>query len=296
MTERALVFGGGGSAGHAWSIGVIAGLFDAGLDVTEADLIIGTSAGSTVAAQITSSTRPPKLFADILAAAPHPGAGGVGSDRGGVPRPVANHMETTGAIFAAASDAADLRRRMGAAALAVDAASGESVQMRWRAAVAARLPSQHWPQRPLNIVVIDAHSGELVVFDRDSGVELVDAVAASTANGFGVPPYSIGDKWYIDGGYPSAENASLAFGYERVLVLSPFGGRSRAPLNWGVHLAAHVDELRARGSKVETIFPDSNSRDAFGVNMMDVSARPPSAQAGYNQGKALAARLAGFWR
>lgn len=98
------------------------------------------------------------------------------------------------------------------------------------------------------------------------------------------------------GGYPSAENASLVFGYERVLVLSPFGGRSRAPLNWGVHLAAHVDELRARGSKVETIFPDSNSRDAFGVNMMDVSARPPSAQAGYNQGKALAARLAGFWR
>ena len=43
--ERALVLGGGGSAGNAWLIGVIAGLFDAGLDVTEADLIIGTSAG-----------------------------------------------------------------------------------------------------------------------------------------------------------------------------------------------------------------------------------------------------------
>ena len=43
--ERALVLHGGGSAGNAWEIGVIAGLFDAGLDVTEADLIIGTSAG-----------------------------------------------------------------------------------------------------------------------------------------------------------------------------------------------------------------------------------------------------------
>ena len=50
--ERALVLGGGGSAGNAWEIGVIAGLFDAGLDVTEADLIIGTSAGSTAAAQV----------------------------------------------------------------------------------------------------------------------------------------------------------------------------------------------------------------------------------------------------
>ena len=38
--ERALVLGGGGSAGNAWEIGVIAGLFDAGLDVTEADLIL----------------------------------------------------------------------------------------------------------------------------------------------------------------------------------------------------------------------------------------------------------------
>jgi NTE family protein len=293
--ERALVLGSGGATGNAWLIGVIAGLFEAGLDVTEADLIVGTSAGLTAAAQITSAT-PPQLLADILAAAPQPGVGGVGSDRGGVPRPVANHMERTDAIFGAAADAADLRRRMGAAALEMDAASDSSIQMRWRAAVASRLPSQHWPERPLHIVVIDAHTGEPVVFDCHSGVELVDAVAASTANGFGVPPYSIGDKRYIDGGYPSAENADLAAGGERILVLSPFGGRSRAPLHWGVHLAAHVDELRARGSKVETIFPDSNSRDAFGVSMMDVSARPPSAQAGYNQGRALAEQLTEFWR
>lgn len=48
----ALVLGGGGSAGHAWLIGVIAGLADAGLDVTHADTLLGTSAGSTAAAQI----------------------------------------------------------------------------------------------------------------------------------------------------------------------------------------------------------------------------------------------------
>src|SRR4051812_37238055 len=76
--ERAWVLGGGGSAGNAWLIGVIAGLFDAGLDVTEADLIIGTSAGSTAAAQITSAT-PAELLAAILAAAPQPQTGPVGS-------------------------------------------------------------------------------------------------------------------------------------------------------------------------------------------------------------------------
>ncbi|HZA84674.1 MAG TPA: patatin-like phospholipase family protein, partial [Actinomycetes bacterium] len=120
--ERALVLGGGGSTGNAWLIGVIAGLFDAGLDVTEADLIIGTSAGSTAAAQITSATTT-ELLADILAAAPQQRTGPVGSHGGRVPGPVADHMERTSAIIAAAEDAADMRRRMGAAALEMDAAS-----------------------------------------------------------------------------------------------------------------------------------------------------------------------------
>lgn len=146
------------------------------------------------------------------------------------------------------------------------------------------------------IVAVDARTGEPVAFDRHSGVDLVDAVAASCANGFGVPPHGIGASRYIDGGYRSNENADLAAGYGRVLVLSPLGGRSRAPLEWGIHLAAQAGELRARGSRVETILPDSNSRNAFGSNLTDLSARPPAARAGYSQGRALAWQLTGFWR
>jgi NTE family protein len=294
--ERALVLHGGGSAGNAWEIGVIAGLLDAGLDVTEADLIIGTSAGSTAAAQITSAT-PAELLAAILTAAPPQRTDPVRSDGGRGPvGPVADHMERTSRIIAAAEDAADMRRRMGAAALDMDAASDGSGQIRWRATVAARLPSQRWPERTIVITAVDADTGEPVVFDRHSGVDLVDAVAASTASGFGVPPYGIGGHRYIDGGYRRNENADLAAGYGRVLVLSPFGGRSRHPRGWGMHLEAQVGELRAGGSNVETIFPDSNSRNAFGVNMMDLSTRPPAARAGYDQGRALAGQLTEFWR
>ena len=294
--ERALVLHGGGSAGNAWEIGIVAGLFDAGLDVTKADLIIGTSAGSTAAAQITSAV-PTELFAAILSAAPQQPTGPGRPEGGSVPiAPVANHMEITSRIIAASENAADMRRRMGAAALEMNVASDGSGQTQWRAVVAARLPSQRWPERLLCITAVDAHTGEPVVFDRHSGVDLVDAVAASTSNGFGVPPYSIGDKRYIDGGYRRNENADLAAGYARVLVLSPFGGRSRHPLEWGMHLAAQVDELRAGNSRVETIFPDGDSLNAFGVNMMDPSTRPPAAQAGYNQGKALAEQLSEFWR
>ncbi len=295
--ERALVVGGGGSAGNAWLIGVIAGLFEAGLDVTGADLIIGTSAGSTAAAQITSGIQPTELLAGILAAAAQPRTAPVRSDSGRVPiGPAADHMEKSSAVIAAAEDAADMRRRMGAAALETDTASHSATQTRWRTTVATRLPSQMWPQRRMLITAVNAHTGEPVVFDRHSGVDLVDAVAASCANGFGVPPYSIGDNRYIDGGYRRNENADLAAGYARVLVLSPFAGRSRHPMEWGMHLAAQVDELRARGSKVETIFPDSNSRGAFGANMMDPSTRPAAARAGYDQGRALAEQLTEFWR
>jgi NTE family protein len=205
-------------------------------------------------------------------------------------------MDRTSAVIGAAADAADMRRRMGAAALDTDAASRRSVQTQWRAVVAARLPRQHWPQRPLLIPAVDARTGEPVVFDRHSGVDLVDAVAASTSNGFGIPPYRIGGNCYINGGYRRNENADLAAGYARVLVLSPFGGRSRHPLHWGMHLSTQVDELRARGSRVETIFPDSDSEHMFGANAMDLSLRPAAARAGYNQGRALAGQLTEFWR
>jgi len=294
--ERALVLGGGGSAGNAWEIGVIAGLFDAGLDVTGADLIIGTSAGATAAAQITSAI-PAELLAAVLTAAPQQRAERLRSDGGRVPiGSVADHLERTSQIIAAAQDAADMRRRMGAAALEMDAAPDGSGHTRWRATVAARLPSQRWPDRTMLITAVDALTGEPVVFDRHSGVDLVDAVAASTSVGFGVPPYRIGDSRYIDGGYRRNENADLAAGYRRVLVLSPFGGRSRHPLEWGMQLAAQVDELRTGGSNVETIFPDGNSLSAFGDSMMDLSTRPPAARAGYGQGRALAGQLTGFWR
>jgi NTE family protein len=294
VRERALVLGGGGAAGNAWEIGVIAGLFDAGLDVTEADLTVGTSAGATVAAQITGAT-PAELFAAILAAAPVlPPTGRVASEPGRpAARPTSDHLERTDRIIAAAQDAPDMRRRMGAAALELDAASDGSGQSRWRAITAARLPSQRWPDQAVLITAVDAHTGEPVTFDRRSGVDLVDAIAASTSSG---APYRIGDNRYIDGGYRRNENADLAAGYARVLVLSPFGGRSRHPLEWGMQLAAQVAELREGGSRVETIVPDDSAEHLFGANALDPSLRAPAARAGYAQGMVVAQRLAQLWR
>ncbi|MEO6533399.1 MAG: patatin-like phospholipase family protein [Pseudolysinimonas sp.] len=290
-TRTALVLGGGGSTGNAWLIGVVAGLHEAGLDVTDADLIIGTSAGSTAAAQITSAGT-----AELLAVTLAPVAQRVTRPGSDAPRPspVVDQLDRMKLIIAGSSDASDLRRRLCAAALARDAESDGAWTSRWRSIVAPRLPQPDWPRQSVLITAVNAETSESAVFDGDSNVELVDAVAASTSSGL---PYWIDGIPYLDGGFrTNAENADLAGGYDRVLVLSPFGGRSLVPQEWGTHLSTQVDALRAGGSTVETIFPPGESEHLFGPNGMDLSLRPAAARVGLEQGRADAERLAAFWR
>ncbi|GAA1940369.1 patatin-like phospholipase family protein [Agromyces allii] len=294
------MLGGGGSTGNAWLIGVVAGLSEAGLDVSAADLTIGTSAGSTAAAQLACAS-PAELLAAAVApvvARARPAAASAaaptGSDGGRAPaRPVVNHLERLGRITAEAEDPADLRRRLGASALELESTSDGSWQTQWRATVASRFAEHPWPDRAVVITAIDAETGEPVVFDRDSGVDLVDAVAASCSSGL---PYRIHGRAYLDGGFrTNAENADLARGSARVLVLSPFGGRTRTPPEWRLDLGAQVAELRAAGSVVETVVPDEAAEHLFGANAMNPALREPAARAGHAQGIALAEHLTEFW-
>src|SRR6202140_3099571 len=266
----ALVLGGGGAAGQAWQIGIIAGLAEAGLDMTEAaDLVVGTSAGATAAAQVRSGKPAAELLASVLSPPVRP----VGLNREQPPSlPMATVFERMRAIGAAATSAADLRRAMGAFGLESDSILGPGAGQR-RAMVAARLPRPEWPDRPMIVVAVDAHTGELVGFDRDSGVDLVDAVTASTALPGMVPTHSIDGTHYINGGVRSGENADLASGYANVVVLSPLGGRGadragqfeglRRPPEWGTDLAGQVEALRKQGSRVEVITPDADSQATF---------------------------------
>ncbi len=280
--ERALVLGGGGATGNAWLIGVVAGLADAGLDVTMPDLTVGTSAGSTAAVQL-SLGQPAELYSAALTPPPPRGPMPAGA--------AASGLDRVTSLIAASSDMDDYRRRMSTSALELDASDDGTRSERWRAIAASRLPGAAWPDRRVLITAVDARTASGVVFDRDSGIDVVDAVAASTSSAH---PLRIGDARYIDGGYRvNAENADLATGYERVLVLSPFNGRSLAPESWGTHLAAQVDALRASGSRVEMIGPESE--ELHGGNAIDPSLRPAAARAGYARGRASAPVVAALW-
>jgi NTE family protein len=264
--------------------------------------VVGTSSGSTTAAQVRSGIPAAELLASVLSPPVQP----AGQNREPSPSlPRAAVFERMRAIGAAATSAADLRRALGAFGLESDSVLEPGAGQR-RAMVAARLPRAEWPDRPMIVVAVDAHTGELAAFDRDSGVDLVDAVTASTALPGLTATHSINGTRYINGGVRSAENADLATGYANVVVLSPFGGTNRTPPERaadpggqfeglrrfpGADLASEVEALRQQGSHVEVITPDAGSRAAMGTNQMDPATRVPAARAGFAQGQQEATRV-----
>lgn len=279
---RTLVLGGGGVAGISWELGILTGLYEAGVDLRDADLLIGTSAGSSVGAQIASGTPLDQLFAAQLIPVEQSKERMVAFD-------AAQLMEAWRQAYAkAGSDSKALRAAIGAYALATPTIS----EADRRAIIASRLPLQTWPQQRLLIVTVDAETGEEYVIDRQSGVDLVDAVAASCAVPGVWPPVTIAGHRYIDGGMRSLANVDLAQGSERVVILNPMGNNASMP---GADMASEAAVLEREGSSVLIIASDAASLAAIGANPLDPATRSPSALAGRNQGRELATAVAAFW-
>jgi NTE family protein len=279
---RALVLGGGGVAGVAWELGILVGLYDAGVDVRGADVIIGTSAGSVVGAQIASGTDLESLYASQLIPVEQSKELKVAFDPGQM-------MEAfSQAVVVAGPDPKAIRARIGAYALTVPAIS----EAERRVIIETRLPLHTWPQQRLLIVAVDTETGEEYIMDRASGVPLVDAVAASCAVPGIWPPVTIAGHRYMDGGMRSATNADLATGYERILILNPLGANANFI---GAGTDAEAAALERAGSQVLVVAPDAASTTAIGLNPLDPATRQPSALAGRTQGRELAAPVAALW-
>jgi NTE family protein len=274
--SRALVLGGGGVTGVAWETGLLWGLYEAGLDLTQADVFIGTSAGSMVAAQLTSGRALAELFATQMAE----GSG-----------EIAARMSPAALLWfllamAWPGDRQRARARLGRAALRTKTVP----EAERRAVIARRLPLDHWPQQRLLITAVNAETGAVVVFNRDSGVPLIDAVAASCAVPLVWPPVTIKGQRYIDGGVRSVANVDLAQGWERVVVLAP----TTAALRRADRPAA---QLAALGSGIHAVIvsPNAAARAAIGANVLDPAHRAPSAEAGRAQAVDEADRVRAVW-
>ncbi|MFE1833141.1 patatin-like phospholipase family protein [Streptomyces sviceus] len=278
MGSTALVLGGGGPVGGAWMTGVLAGLSDAGVDPTRADVVIGTSAGAIFGARLLAGESARELYERQL----------VGADR------------------------VDLRVSLGQTLRFLWAALGSrdpqrSVQRLGRTALKARTgpesdvfdalrPLLHnardWPDHALRITAVDALSGHLTAFDADSGVPLLEAVAASCAVPVIWPPVTVAGRRWMDGGSRATANIQLARGHHHVLAVAP------VPAAVGPHPGAgrQAAALAAEGAHVTLVTPDRTARRAMGRDLTSAARGPGAARAGHAQATELAASVHGVWR
>ncbi|MDF3287704.1 patatin-like phospholipase family protein [Streptomyces silvisoli] len=279
MGERALVLGGGGVTGVAWELGLLAGLADAGLGLGGADVVIGTSAGSVVGAQLTSDTPLETLYQRQLA-----------PPDGEIATVIGKRTVLTMAGSALVSpDVRTARRRIGRMALGAD--TGPEAER--RKVIESRLNSHEWPrERRLLVTAVDAHTGEFTAFHSGSGAPLVDAVAASCAVPGVWPCVTIDGRRWMDGGVRSSANADLAHGFRRVVVLAPMALHS--PLMPGPRQQA--DRLRRDGAHVAVITPDAFARQAIGRNVLDPARRADAARAGREQAPSVAPLVNDVWQ
>jgi NTE family protein len=267
--SRALVLGGGGITGIAWEIGVLAGLARGGTDLTAADLVVGTSAGSVVGTLLASG-----VALDVMVAGQRgtrPGDDLPAADMGLVIQAFAIMADPT-------LDPLEARARVGALALTAEVGDEETQVARF----AAGMPQEDWPTRRLVLTGVDALTGEPAAWDRDSGVPLVRAVTASCAVPCVFPPVTINGRRYMDGGVRSGINADLATGATDVVVIAPMAYLSPhgAP-------PAELDALRTSAT-VTLIGPDEAAQVAIGPNVLDPSRREAALEAGLAQGEKLA--------
>ena len=264
---HALVLAGGGVTGVAWETGVLMGLRDSGHDViSNLDLVVGTSAGSTVGAQILSGTDLADLYASQTAESHHEISPQLDLDALAI---------IFGEMALGGTTTDEQRIRIGELALAATTVD-EATR---RAVIEKRLPSHDWPTIPLILTAIDALTGEFVTWTKDNGVSLVDAVTSSCAVPSVWPCVTINGRRYYDGGLRNSANAYLATGHSEVIVIAPMTG-GPSPI-----VDAELAELRASGSTIRMIVADAEAIEAMGPNSLDPRFRRVAAEHGRRQGR-----------
>ncbi|HWE50721.1 MAG TPA: patatin-like phospholipase family protein [Bryobacteraceae bacterium] len=289
MSGRALVLGGGGPVGIAWESGLIAGLAETGVDLSAADFILGTSAGSVVGAQLAMGRTAASLAGSFI-------------DKGEAPASPSESLATPPDLsvlaaklvesYAGVRPVEEVCAEIGAWALTAPTMSEEAFLATFGRTL-ANMPENYWPERRYSCTAVDAESGVFTEWNNESGVSLVRAVASSCAVPGIYPPVTINGRRYMDGGMRSGTNADLARGYEVVVVVSV--SSAALPEVFRRPLERELQTLRDSGSRVELIRPDAGSAESFGPNLMDYRRRPAAAEAGIRQGKGGIEGLRELW-
>ncbi len=289
MPRIGLVLGGGGITGTAFHAGVITALAEAGWDARDADIIVGTSAGSTAAALMRAGL-PPKDYLPRVVGEPVSAEGARVLNRiGRIPQPPPRRR---GSLRPASPELlrAIARRpwqypfgvRL-AATLPVGTVAIEEVNPGFGPLF------DSWPLNPMWITAVDLGTGRRAVFGREDTASVPDAVSASCAIPGYFAPVEISGRRYVDGGAHSVNNLDLVIGepLDLVIVSAPLSTLDAFALETGNvpraairrQLDREVRAVRRAGIPVEVFAPDARLRSIMGINSMDLRKRPAVARA-----------------
>lgn len=271
-----VVFGGGGVLGAAWLIGAVGAVVrETGWDPVDASLLMGTSAGSVVAALIAGSHQPWRLieagfedqFLDVFAAATY---------RFERPERLARWGSWRMVVEAWSGGGDAVLQRLWAGALPHGLVSTRPLEEM----VDRRVPE--WPESPrLWLVATDYESGRRRVFDgREGDPSVGRAVAASCAIPGFYRPVPVDSGLFVDGGVSSSSNIDLLAGARFdllicMLPLSPVTAVARrSPFNrfrfaLQQTLMRQIREVEAAGTRVLLIEPEGRAADLIGLNFMN---------------------------
>lgn len=289
MTRTGLVLGAGGVLGAAWTIGALAALQEQrGMDPRDAEVLVGTSAGSVLASFLGCGVGVDVLL-DHQRGIVHAEAPDIrydpDRDSGGAlpPLPRPGIGSARGVISTA------LRpwkvTPMGALSAVLPQGRGSLDPV--GTLVDAVCPRGAWAAHPQTwIVAMDYDSGRRVAFGRDGAphAALRDAVMASCAIPGWYAPRPIGDRRYVDGGACSPTSLDLvgALELDEVVVLSPMtsleydrpttvAGRLERRFRRlsTKRVVTEIKKVSATGTTVTFLGPTAEDLAVIGANLMD---------------------------
>jgi NTE family protein len=307
--KTAVVLAAGGVVGQAFHLGVLGALADAvGFDARRADILVGSSAGSLVAAGLAGGLSAADLRAEMLGEPSSAEGRRIRGSRRAMPRMPAVEAVPTGRRPLAAGALLHAARRpwaVRAGALAGSLLPPGQIGTDMIARGVQRLHGHAWPERDLRITAVRARDTRRVVFGTPSAprTDVGTAVAASCAIPSYFAPVVIGGEAYVDGGAHSPSNADVVLGdhCDLVLVSSPMTVRhsgARVPsadaaLRLGLrrYLASEVRRLRRGGAHVVVVQPGPDDLPVMGLNpMKGILAEDVIERAGASMRMRLAAR------
>ena len=198
--------------GVGWEVGLAAGLAKSGVHLAEADLVIGTSAGSLVAS-IVSAGHLRRIAAEVEFLAKVPRLVGALAGEGELHPSQERALE----LFGNATEASpETITAIGHAALAAQAPPPDRSRRSMRAVLALR----RWPAA-LHTTAVDAYTGERLVVTEGSGLSVAREAAASSSVPGIFSPQPLHDRRAMDGGVSGTGiHADLAAGAGTALVIS----------------------------------------------------------------------------